>query len=298
MVMNPFNLALVNTILRLAMVILLLPFTKLLEALVKLLVKDKGDETQVALRLEERFLAHPALALEQSRLTMNDMAQCAKDAFGEAIALLVSFSEKAFASVEKLEGDGDRYEDALGSYLLRITTTEMTAEQNEALHKFLHTIADFERISDHANNISECAQEMHDKNIVFSEESLRELEVLRGAVTEIVDLTIRAFVDDDVEMALRVEPLEELIDGLCDEMKNHHIDRLQRGVCTLQHGFVFNDLLTNFERVGDHCSNVAVAMIELAEDDFDTHEYLDSLKLVRTAAFDQYYDEYKKKYAI
>ena len=301
---NMFGVAGMNTAFRLVTVLALTPFIGGLEKLACFFVRESStvvapvEENNDGIVLEERFIRFPAVALEQSHRAVDDMARYAQESLLDAVALLSFYNQAGFDRVHELEALVDRYEDALGSYLLRITTTEMTAEQNESLHKFLHTIADFERISDHANNISECAKEMYDKNIVFSDESVRELEVLRGAVTEIVDLTIRAFVDDDKELALRVEPLEELIDGLCDEMKNHHIDRLQRGVCTLQHGFVFNDLLTNFERVGDHCSNVAVAMIELAEDEFDTHEYLDSLKLVRTAAFNQYYDEYKKKYAI
>ena len=301
---NMFGVAGMNTAFRLVTVLALTPFIGLLEKLARFFVRESAapaaqeEETQDGIVLEERFIRFPAVALEQSRRAVDDMARYAQESLLDAVALLSFYNQAGFDRVHELEALVDRYEDALGSYLLRITTTEMTAEQNEDLHKFLHTITDFERISDHANNISECAKEMYDKQIVFSDESLRELEVLRGAVTEIVDLTIRAFVDDDMELALKVEPLEELIDGLCDEMRNHHIDRLRRGVCTLQHGFVFNDLLTNYERVGDHCSNVAVAMIELAEDEFDTHEYLDSLKLVRTAAFDQYFDEYKRKYAI
>ena len=298
MVMNPFNLALVNTILRLAMVILLLPFTKLLEALVKLLVKDKGDETQVALRLEERFLAHPALALEQSRLTMNDMAQCAKDAFGEAIALLVSFSEKAFASVEKLEGDGDRYEDALGSYLVKLTGREMTKEQNEDASKYLHCITDFERISDLALNIAESAKEMDEKQMHFSDDAEKEISVVCMAVREAVRLSVQAFTENDLSLAVQIEPLEELIDQLCVKVKSHHIERLQKGQCTIQLGFVLNDLLTSLERVGDHCSNIGVAMIELAEDEFSTHEYINQLRDENSPAFQEAFDEYRKRYAL
>ena len=192
----------------------------------------------------------------------------------------------------------DAYEDALGSYLLRISPTELTAAQNEDLHQYLHTITDFERISDHANNIAECAKEKSEKQIEFSQASDHELEVLRRAVTDILEMTIRAFVEHDLSLALKVEPLEELIDGLCSEMRNHHIDRLQKGICTLQHGFVFNDLLTNYERVSDHCSNIAVAMIELAHDVFDTHEYLDSLKLIKDTAFEESYEEFRAKYII
>ena len=162
----------------------------------------------------------------------------------------------------------------------------------------MHCITDFERISDHAKNIAECAQEKAEKELDFSRAAEHEMSVLSAAILEILSLTVHAFVDDDLDMALKVEPLEELIDGLCDELRSHHIDRLQQGISTLQHGYVFNDLLTNYERVGDHCSNVAVAMIELAHDVFDTHEYLDSLKLMRNQAFNDNYEEYKARFAL
>ncbi len=174
----------------------------------------------------------------------------------------------------------------------------MTAKQNEDLHKYLHAITDFERISDHARNLAESAKEMFDKKIEFSKASEYELGVLSAAVTEVVEMAVRAFEHDDMDLALQVEPLEEVIDNLCDLMRNHHVDRLQQGICTLQHGFVFNDLLTNFERVGDHCSNVAVAMIELEHDLFDTHEYVDSLKLIRTGSFEENYERFRTKYNI
>ena len=248
--------------------------------------------------LEDRFIRYPALALEQSHEVIVSMAKCAKDSLMEAIALLGAFSQEGFDTVGGLENLVDRYEDALGSYLLRISPTELTTQQNENLHKYLHSITDFERISDHARNIAECAQEKDVKQIDFSAAASHELSVLSAAIIEVMTITIRAFVEDDVELALKVEPLEELIDDLCDEMRSHHIDRLQKGICSLQDGYVFNDLLTNYERVGDHCSNVAVAMIELSHDVFDTHEYLDSLKLVRDQNFSKNYEEYRGKFSL
>ncbi len=297
-IMDPFSLAFVNTTLRLAMVLLLLPFTKGLEALVKLLIRDKASEAQPTLRLEERFIAHPALAIEQCRLTMNDMAECAKDALAEACALLVRYSDESFSRVEQLEADGDRYEDALGSYLIKLTGRELTQQQNEDVSKYLHTITDFERISDHALNIAESARELNEKQITFSDEAQKELSVVCMAVREIVRLSIQAFTKNDLAIAVQIEPLEELIDQLCDKVKHHHIDRLQKGQCTIQQGFVLNDLLTSLERVGDHCSNVAVAMIELAEDSFATHEYLDQLLDKQSPAFLQAFDEYHKRFAL
>ena len=297
-IMNPFSLAFVNTVLRLAMVLLLLPFTKLLETMVKALVRGKADEVQPALRLEERFIAHPAIAIEQSRLTINDMAQCAKDALGEAFALLVRYSEANFAKVEQLEADGDRYEDALGTYLVKLTGRELTKQQNEDVSKYLHTITDFERISDHAMNIAESAKELNEKQISFSEEAQKELSVVCMAVREIMRLTMQAFVENDLTLAVQIEPLEELIDQLCDKVKSRHVERLQKGQCTIQQGFVLNDLLTSLERVGDHCSNVAVAMIELADDSFATHEYLDQLLDKQSPAFLETFDEYRERFSL
>ena len=297
-VMNPFSLAFVNTVLRLAMVLLLLPFTKALESLVRVLVREKPEEVSTVLRLEDRFIAHPALAIEQSRLTVNDMAQCAKDALGEAFALLVRYTDENFSKVEQLEADADRYEDALGTYLIKLTGRELTQQQNEDVAKYLHTITDFERISDHAMNIAESARELHEKQITFSDEAQKELSVVCLAVREIVRLSVQAFIENDLALAVQVEPLEELIDQLCDKVKYNHVDRLQKGQCTIRQGFVLNDLLTSLERIGDHCSNVAIAMIELEDDSFDTHEYLNQLMDEKSPAFLQALDEYRERFAI
>ena len=297
-VMNPFSLAFVNTVLRLAMVLLLLPFTDVLEALVKLLVPEKQDEAPLALRLEERFLTHPSLAIEQSRLTINDMAECAKEALGEALALLVRYTETTFTRVEQLESDADRYEDALGSYLVKLTGREMSDQQNEDVSKFLHTLTDLERISDHALNIAQSAKELNEKQLHFSDDAQRELSVVCRAVREVVRLTVQAFTENDLTLAVQVEPLEELIDQLVDKVKRHHIDRLQKGQCTIQQGFVLNDLLTSLERVGDHCSNVAVDMIELAEDDFATHEYMSRLKDKKSPEFLEALDTYRARFSL
>ena len=298
-VMDPFSLALVNTVLRLAMVLLLLPFVDVLEAMVMVLVRDEADKTrQLTMRLEERFIAHPVLAIEQSRLTINDMAECAKDALGEAFALLVHYREENYAKVEQYEEDSDRYEDALGSYLVKLTGRELTQRQNEDVSKYLHTLSDFERISDHALNIARSAREMHEKQMHFSEEALKDYSVVCSAVREIMRLTVQAFTESDLTLAARVEPLEELIDQLCEKAKLHHVERLQKGQCTIQQGFVLNDLLINLARVSDHCSNVAVAMIELEDDTFATHEYLNQLKDTQSPAFQQAVDEYRERFSI
>lgn len=248
-------------------------------------------------RLEERFLQHPALSIEQSRLVTNSMALKSKENLLDAIALRGAYSDSAFQAVDDLESIIDRYEDKLGTYLMKITSKSLSTGQTEEVSKYLHTISDFERISDHALNIAEVMQEIHEKNIEFSDAALRELNVLEGAVKEILSISVDAFVNNDDSLAARVEPLEEIVDGLCDEMKSHHVSRLRQGLCTLEQGFVFNDLLTNYERVADHCSNIAVAIIELESDSFDTHEYLSSVKEMKDSSFARYYEEYKEKYA-
>ena len=297
-VMSSVSIALMNTLFRLATVIVLLPCIGLMERMVELLFPDDGSaaEEQEMDRLEERFLQHPALSIEQSRLVTNSMAERAEGNLLMAVGLRNRWSDKDFRMVGETESVIDRYEDKLGTYLMKITSKSLSQSQSEEVSKYLHTISDFERISDHALNISEAAKEIHDKDLQFSPEACHELDVIESAVREILSVAVGAFVENDPQRAARVEPLEEIIDGLCDEMKSHHVDRLQSGSCTLNLGFVFNDLLTNYERVADHCSNIAVAIIELESDSFDTHEYLNSVRAMKSSSFARYYEEYKQEY--
>ncbi len=297
-VMSSVSIALMNTLFRLATVIVLLPCIGLMEHMVELLFPDDGSaaEEQEMDRLEERFLQHPALSIEQSRLVTNSMAERAEGNLLMAVGLRNRWSDKDFRMVGETESVIDRYEDKLGTYLMKITSKSLSQSQSEEVSKYLHTISDFERISDHALNISEAAKEIHDKDLQFSPEACHELDVIESAVREILSIAVGAFVENDPQRASRVEPLEEIIDGLCDEMKSHHVDRLQSGSCTLNQGFVFNDLLTNYERVADHCSNIAVAIIELESDSFDTHEYLNSVRAMKSSSFARYYEEYKQEY--
>ena len=299
-VMSSVSIALMNTLFRLATVIVLLPCIGLMERMVELLFPDDGSaaEEQEMDRLEERFLQHPALSIEQSRLVTNSMAERAEGNLLMAVGLRNRWSDKDFRMVGETESVIDRYEDKLGTYLMKITSKSLSQSQSEEVSKYLHTISDFERISDHALNISEAAKEIHDKDLQFSPEACHELDVIESAVREILSIAVGAFVENDPQRAARVEPLEEIIDGLCDEMKSHHVDRLQSGSCTLNQGFVFNDLLTNYERVADHCSNIAVAIIELESDSFDTHEYLNSVRAMKSASFARYSAEYQKKYTL
>ena len=297
-IMDPASLALTNTILRLAILCLLAPFTDVLEAVASLIVPEKHAEADPTLRLEDRFLGHPALAIEQSRQTICDMAEKTEEAMAESMNLLSRYSESGFEMVRELETAGDHYEDALGSYLVKLTGQELTERQSRTASIFLHTLSDFERISDHALNIAKSTKEIHDKEIDFSEDAEQELSVMERAVRETLRVKVEAFVNGDLSLARRVEPLEEVVDDLCDELKLRHVDRLQKGQCTISHGFVFNDLITNFERVSDHCSNIAVAMIELEGGSFDTHEYLGKVKEKRSPDFERYFRDYKERYAL
>ncbi len=301
-IMTTVTVALMNTLFRFATVLVLMPAIPLLEKLVAWLVPDSSGSQLLEQHdmdlLEERFLQHPALAIEQSRLVTASMAEKARDNLLRAMHLRLEYSERGYEKVDEAEQLVDRYEDKLGTYLMKLTARSLTPDQTEEVAKYLHTISDFERISDHACNIADVCQEIDEKRVDFSPSALHELEVLESAVTEIISTAIDAFVEGNLQLAARVEPLEEIIDGLCDEVKSHHVERLQQGLCTLNQGFVFNDLLTNYERVADHCSNIAVAIIEVESDNFDTHEYLNSVKAMKDASFERYYDEYQKKYSV
>ena len=300
-IVGTFSVALINTVFRMATSFALLPFDRQIEKLVRALIPESEDEKSLAGeldRLDERFLQHPALAVEQSRMTVNAMARTARENLRRAVSLLENFSEAAARKVEQVEDLVDLYEVKLGTYLVKLNAHELTEQQNEDVSKYLHTLSDFERISDHAMNIAELAREIHEKKIVFSGDAEKELRVLGGALDEILQLAVDAFINEDLTLAYRVEPLEERIDILCDEMKLNHVERLQKGLCSLNHGFVFNDLITNFERVADHCSNIAIAIIELRNDEYDAHGYIINLKELHSHDFDALYEEYTKKYAI
>ena len=296
-IMNPFSLAFVNTVLRMAILCLLAPFTDVIEALAKLLVRSDKKETNPTLRLEERFLEHPALAIEQCRLTICDMARDTEKAM-EAVDLLTHYSEAGFNRIEEMENAGDQYEDALGSYLVKLTAQELTERQGRMASVFLHSLTDFERISDRALNIARSASEIHEKRMSFSDEALHELGVLISAIRENVHITMDAFIKADQTEAQRVEPLEQVIDHLCDELRRRHVDRLQHGKCTITQGFVFNDLIGNFRRISDHCSNIAAAMIGMESGSLETHEYLGKLKEEKDRSFQQTYERYTQQFSL
>ena len=300
-VMTPVYIALMNTVFRAATICILSPFIKYIEKLVYILIKDDEedlDEQKDFDLLEERFLNYPAIAIAQSHTAMNGMARKARKNLSRSVSLLKKYSDEKYQKIEEKEVLIDKYEDKLGTYLMQLTGKELSGDQTKQVSKFLHTISDFERMGDHALNVARTAKELYDKKIVFSDEARYELNVLIAAMKEIVTSTVQAFSRDDLQMAARNEPLRELIGMLCDELKMRHVDRLQSGKCGISQGFAFNDLLTNIERVSDHCSNVAVAMIELESRNFDTHEYLKSVREMRNTEYKRYFEEYEQKYSI
>ena len=299
-VVDPFSVAAVNSFLRLAMVMLLLPLSGLIAKVSTALVKERpaAQTAGPVLRLEERFLTHPALAIEQCRENIAEMARLSKISVSKALRLVDSYSEEGFAAVKTLENDTDIYEDRLGAYLMGLTGREMTPAQNAAVTQFLHALTDYERISDHALNLAEGAREISEKKIVFSDAAKQELSVLFAAVNEILHLSVRAFDAYDEDAARSVEPLEEVIDGLCDEIKSRHVERLRKGECTYQQGFVFNDLLTDLERIADHCSNLAIAVVERKEHVYDAHGYAERLKTGKDEVFNEAYRAFAERYRV
>ena len=301
MTMSPVKVALLNTVFRAATILVLIPFIKVIEKLVYTVVKDsqEDEEDQADFDLlEERFLAYPDLAITQSHLAMNGMAKKARKNILRAMSLLEEYSSEKFNKVQEKENLIDKYEDKLGTYLMQLSTHQMNENQAKQVSKFLHTVSDFERLGDHAVNVSEVAAELNEKKISFSDEAQYELSVLEGAVKECVSISVDAFCTDDLDLASKVEPLRELIGILCDELKLRHIARLRTGKCEMKQGFAFNDMLTNLERMAAHCSNIAVAMIEIEAADFDTHQYLKSVRERKNETYQMYFDEYERKYDI
>ena len=300
--MTTVSIAFVNSLFRVATVAVLFPFIRLLEKMVCAIFKEVVDEedkdiVEISV-LDDRFIAHPTVAIEQAKTVLCSMAHMAQKNLIRSMELLDTFSQEKYDKIQRREDKVDRYEDKLGTYLVKITQQELTPGQNKEVSKLLHTISDFERISDHAVNISQAAAELFNKKLKFSDCAVEDVELMSLIMKEIVGNVIDAFEQNKVEYAYKTEPLEELVDIYCDEMKMNHVKRVQKGECTLHQGFIFNDLLTDFERIADHCSNVAVAIIELELNVFDTHEYLINLKKDNGTNFDKYFEEYKEMFPL
>jgi phosphate:Na+ symporter len=291
------GIAVVHTCFNLLSTLTLLPFTKLLEKLAYLTIRDTANDENFQI-LDERFLASPAVAIHQCQKMAVSMARLAQNSLYQAIGLIGAYDEKIAHSIEEGEDQIDMYEDKLGTYLVRLSSKNLTMEESREISKLLHVIGDFERIGDHAVNILKSAKEMQVKKYVFSGQAQQEISIISSAIEEIVDLATNAFVKNDLYLASKVEPLEQVVDSLKDELRNRHVQRLQNGECTISNGFIFSDLITNYERVADHCSNIGVCILRIAEDSFDTHEYLNHVKDGHDDTFENRYNRYKEKYQL
>ena len=294
---SPLGIAMVHTGFKLIALCILMPASRLLEKLAMLTVPDGKNDREQEL-LDDRLLATPAVAIERARIVAHDMAKLSVETLRLSMQLIGNFNEKTLETIYAGEERVDKYEDMLGTYLVKISSCELSEADGHEAAELLHIIGDFERISDHAVNIAESAQEMSDKKLVFSEQANKELAVMIRAVDEIMSSALRSFCDVDMNAAFNVEPLEEVIDLINARLKKRHVARLQRGECTIELGFVLADLLTNLERVSDHCSNIAGCMIEIKHDALDVHEYMEKLKTEGNPRYTACYEAYKEKYAL
>lgn len=294
---NQFGIAVVHTCFNLLCTTVMLPFAGALERLACATIKDEKDETDEFQLLDERLMITPPVAIEQCKKLTIKMAELAEDAMDQAMDCIFEFDEAKAEFVRNAEARIDTYEDRLGTYLVKLSSHSLSERDSREVSRFLHTIGDFERISDHAVEVLAAAEEMRDKKIVFSTDAMNEVKVISSAVREVLHLSASCFSNDDLTIAAKVEPLEQVIDHLKNAMQNRHVGRLQEGLCTIELGFIFSDLLTNFERVSDHCSNIAACIIELRHGSFDTHEYLNAIKSGDRGFLAQY-DGFLKQYEL
>ena len=297
MTVSMFGVAIIHTLFNLVNTIVLIPFKKAIYKLCELTVKGDNDKTHTVF-LDERLFNNTALAVSECHRLTNEMAEHARDSLTKAIGLISSYKAETAQYIRENEELIDKYEDKLGTYLVRLSNNELSENLSHSIARMLHSIGDFERIGDHALNICKVAEEMHNKNIHFSDEAKKEISVITNAVTEILNMTVDSFINDDIELASHVEPLEQVIDTLNKKLKARHVARLQSGECTIELGFVFTDLLTNYERVSDHCSNVAVYTMQLPSDKLDAHKYLAKIKNAETGAFVDDFNMYAEKYSV
>lgn len=294
---TPLGIAQIHTIFNLAATAALLPCGKLLERLAVATIPDDKTPEKIQL-LDERLLAQPTLAVKQAKNVTDKMATLCRESILKSMSLTHRWDDAIAMQVQEGEEEVDRMEDALGTYLVAVSEKELSQEDNRTVSILLHTIGDFERIGDHAVNLHKAAKEMHDKKISFSQAAQKELAVLEHAVQDLLNRAIEAFEGLQSGQASRAEPLEEVVDELVRELKNRHIARLQTGACTIELGFVLQDILTNYERVADHCSNIAVAVLELTHGSFETHAYLNRVRDERDSAFTAQYEKDHRHYGL
>ena len=291
------GIAVIHSTFNVITTLVLLPFNRVLEKLAILTVPDGTSKDAAAPLLDKRLLGTPAVATSRAHQCTVDMAQLAQSGLLKAMSLVHIWNDQVSDEVVEQEAQVDHYEDALGTYLVQLSGLPLTVDDNRTVNTLLYSLSDLERISDHSLNLRKSALEVRDKQVVFSHQALEDLNLVEWAVQDIVNLTVQAFANQDNAAARQVEPLEQVIDEIVHQVRSRHVERLQNGQCSITNGFILADLLTCYERVADHCSNVAVAMIEVAHDSFDTHEYLQGVKADREG-FDRMMDQYRKRYGL
>ena len=300
-VAGPMGIAVIHSVFNVVATLILLPFSKVLEKLAYISIPETEEEKQqkeMGTLLDERFLEQPAFAMERCKKVAMVMAETSKQGLLDAMSLIDHYDEKVARQVYRKEEEVDHFEDELGSYLVKLSAKNLSQQDAETLSMILHSISDFERISDHAMNIEESARKIKDHGIQFSDKAKGELAVFERIVKDILSLSVQAFVNENSLLARDIEPMEEVVDRMTKKVKKRHVKRLEKGKCTMEAGLVLNDLATNFERVADHCSNIGVCVIQINEDTFEAHEYLDTLDKGNNSWFHGKYEEYKKKYQL
>ena len=301
---NPAGIAIIHSLFNVGCALVLFPFANVLVKLAKISVpgneeeKNEDELPQKLMALDERFLDSPAFAMTLSRTAVEEMAMLATDSFSKALNNMKNYSADTVEEIKRTEELIDKYDDIIGSYLVKLSGGDMNVDDSRSMSVLLHCINDFERISDHARNMAENAEEMKEKGITLSDECLRDMDVFFGAIEEILQITVKSFQENDYELAKHVEPLEDTIDALCLEMKNRHVIRLRTGECSLFTGMYYEDIVTDAERVSDHCSNVAIYLIEIKQGEFDPHKYLEEIKDTEDRWFKKKAKEYKVKYTL
>ena len=300
---NPAGIAVIHSSFNIGATIVLFPFADKLVKLAELTIPDKKEDRELAeekksIAIDERFLTRPAFAMELCRGKAREMAEVSVRAISLSLETLLDFDADKAAEVRRLENEGDEYEDVLGTYLVKLSSQELSSADSKSLSLILHSISDFERISDHAIDVVMSAEEIHNKKLEVTKHAREEIETLSRAINDICEMTKDSFCKDDLTEATHVEPLEEVIDTLTKQIKENHIKRLRKGKCSVEIGFILEDILTWLERVSDHCSNIALEMLTIYDNDYNTHEYLKSFSQKEQADFEAEYDELIKKYPI
>ncbi len=295
---NETTIAICHTAFNILCTAILLPASGLLEKLSYKLIKEpKDNSADEIIELDQRLMEAPAVAVKRCKEVTAQMAEIANKTYKDSIAVLYNYTEESAELIRSEESKVDHYEDILGSYLVKLSTIDMNEKDSNQVSELLFVIGDFERISDHATNILRSAKEISEKELTFTETAQKELKTITNAVSEIMALTIDAFIKNDPDAATKIEPLEQVVDNLKRQLRANHIDRLRKGECSIECGFVWSDLITNLERISDHCSNIGVRIIETAHDRMDTHRYLRSIK-GKSDTFNSLFASYSEKYSV